>query len=107
MLKNANLSHWRVLGLPWLVLGSSCFETLLCTEVTKLIWVYIKKNKLNEGRTIKPDSALKAVFPVASPRESSECVTMIVDGFVIMLSSEFKFVVETRGMKQARVAERG
>merc|ERR1712093_774503 len=36
------------------------------TEVTKKIWVYIKKNKLNEGRTIKPDSTLKAVFPVAS-----------------------------------------
>merc|ERR1719502_1989883 len=36
------------------------------TEVTKKIWVYIKKNKLNEGRTIKPDAALKAVFPVAS-----------------------------------------
>merc|ERR1711965_998959 len=26
----------------------------------------IKKNKLNDGRTIKPDSTLKAVFPVAS-----------------------------------------
>merc|ERR1711939_778418 len=36
------------------------------TEVTKKIWAYIKKNKLNEGRTIKPDSTLKAVFPVAS-----------------------------------------
>ena len=36
------------------------------TEVTKKIWVYIKKNKLNEGRIIKPDSALKAVLPVAS-----------------------------------------
>merc|ERR1711869_80826 len=36
------------------------------TEVTKLIWTYIKKHSLNEGRTIKPDSALKAVFPVAS-----------------------------------------
>merc|ERR1711977_634745 len=36
------------------------------TEVTKLVWAYIKKNKLNEGRTIKPDSKLKAVFPVAS-----------------------------------------
>merc|ERR1712225_202178 len=36
------------------------------TEVTKKIWVYIKKNKLNDGRTIKPDSTLKAVFPVAS-----------------------------------------
>merc|ERR1712139_339492 len=36
------------------------------TEVTKKIWVYIKKYKLNDGRTIKPDSALKAVLPVAS-----------------------------------------
>merc|ERR1712167_369231 len=36
------------------------------TEVTKKIWVYIKKNKLNDGRTIKPDATLKAVFPVAS-----------------------------------------
>merc|ERR1719263_461229 len=25
------------------------------TEVTKAIWVYIKKNKLNNGRIIKPD----------------------------------------------------
>merc|ERR1719218_71187 len=36
------------------------------TEVTKLVWAYIKKNKLNDGRTIKPDATLKAVFPVAS-----------------------------------------
>merc|ERR1712216_150891 len=36
------------------------------TEVTKLVWAYIKKNKLNEGRVIKPDSTLKAIFPVAS-----------------------------------------
>merc|ERR1719201_117752 len=36
------------------------------TEVTKKIWVYIKKNNLNQGRTIKPDSTLKAIFPVAS-----------------------------------------
>merc|ERR1711939_1172933 len=36
------------------------------TEVTKQIWVYIKKNSLNNGRTIKPDAALKAIFPVAS-----------------------------------------
>merc|ERR1711896_52316 len=36
------------------------------TEVTKKIWVYIKKNSLNQGRTIKPDSTLKAIFPVAS-----------------------------------------
>merc|ERR1711869_49508 len=36
------------------------------TEVTKKIWVYIKSKKLNDGRTIKPDAALKAVMPVAS-----------------------------------------
>merc|ERR1712093_530021 len=36
------------------------------TEVTKKIWVYIEKNNLNQGRTIKPDSTLKAIFPVAS-----------------------------------------
>merc|ERR1712125_111892 len=36
------------------------------TEVTKKIWVYIKKNGLNQGRIIKPDAKLKAVFPVAS-----------------------------------------
>merc|ERR1711939_817586 len=36
------------------------------TEVTKKIWAYIKKYKLNDGRTIKPDSTLKAIFPVAS-----------------------------------------
>merc|ERR1712118_55799 len=41
-------------------------KTLPCTEVTKKIWVYIKSHKLNEGRIIKPDSALKAAFPVAS-----------------------------------------
>merc|ERR1712193_193853 len=36
------------------------------TEVTKKIWAYIKKNGLNDGRTIKPDAALKKIFPVAS-----------------------------------------
>merc|ERR1719316_848599 len=36
------------------------------TEVTKLVWTYIKKNKLNNGRTITPDAALKKVFPAAS-----------------------------------------
>ena len=35
------------------------------TEVTKAIWVYIKKNKLNNGRIIKPDATLKKVLPVA------------------------------------------
>merc|ERR1739847_109084 len=41
-------------------------KTLPRTEVTKKIWVYIKKNSLNNGRTIKPDATLKAIFPVAS-----------------------------------------
>merc|ERR1719240_2626093 len=41
-------------------------KTMLRTEVTKKIWMYIKKNKLNEGRIIKPDAKMKAVFPVAS-----------------------------------------
>merc|ERR1712139_348642 len=36
------------------------------TEAIKKLWVYIKKNSLNEGRVIKPDSKLKAIFPVAS-----------------------------------------
>merc|ERR1712139_537195 len=36
------------------------------TEVTKKIWVYIKKNKLNNGRIITPDAALKKVLPVSS-----------------------------------------
>merc|ERR1739847_216191 len=41
-------------------------KSMARTEVTKKIWVYIKKNKCNEGRIIKPDATLKAVFPVAS-----------------------------------------
>merc|ERR1711959_297780 len=48
-------------------LGAICGAKVLPrTEVTKKIWVYIKKNKLNEGRIIKPDAKLKAVLPVAS-----------------------------------------
>merc|ERR1712025_1459971 len=35
------------------------------TEVTKKIWAYIKKNSLSAGRVIKPDSQLKAIFPMA------------------------------------------
>ena len=42
-------------------------EKMPRTEVTKKIWAYIKSHKLNEGRVIKPDAKLKAVFPVASP----------------------------------------
>merc|ERR1712146_788630 len=41
-------------------------KSLPRTEVTKRIWGYIKKNSLNEGRVIKPDATLKAVFPLAS-----------------------------------------
>merc|ERR1719181_622322 len=41
-------------------------KTLPRTEVTKKIWVYIKKHGLNNGRVIKPDATLKGVFPVAS-----------------------------------------
>jgi len=36
------------------------------TEVTKAVWKYIKKHKLNDGRTIKPDATLKKVCPSAS-----------------------------------------
>merc|ERR1712188_337412 len=32
-------------------------------EVTKALWGYIKKNKLNKGRTITPDAKLKKVLP--------------------------------------------
>merc|ERR1739848_359401 len=32
-------------------------------EVTKALWAYIKKNKLNKGRTITPDAKLKKVLP--------------------------------------------
>merc|ERR1711998_28394 len=41
-------------------------KTLARTEVTKKVWVYIKKNSLNNGRTIKPDATLKQIFPVAT-----------------------------------------
>merc|ERR1719160_1181426 len=41
-------------------------KTLPRTEVTKKVWEYIKKNSLNQGRVIRPDAKLKAVFPVAS-----------------------------------------
>ena len=40
-------------------------KTMPRTEVTKSIWAYIKKNKLNAGRIISPDATLKKVFPVA------------------------------------------
>merc|ERR1711924_36153 len=36
------------------------------SEVAKSIWAYIKKNKLNKGRTITPDAKLKKVVPANS-----------------------------------------
>merc|ERR1719191_1407532 len=36
------------------------------TEVVKKLWVYIKKNSLNNGRVIKPDATLKQIIPAAS-----------------------------------------
>ena len=36
------------------------------SEVAKAIWAYIKKNKLNKGRTITPDAKLKKVLPANS-----------------------------------------
>merc|ERR1712007_344954 len=47
-------------------------KTLPRTEVTKKVWVYIKKHGLNNGRTIKPDATLKAIFPVPSLGHSAE-----------------------------------
>merc|ERR1711988_1405048 len=41
-------------------------KTLPRTEVTKKVWVYIKKNGLSQGRVISPDAKLKLVLPVAS-----------------------------------------
>ena len=41
-------------------------KTLPRTEVTKKVWVYIKKHGLNNGRIIKPDATLKAILPVPS-----------------------------------------
>merc|ERR1711937_986565 len=35
------------------------------TEAIKKLWVYIKKNSLNQGRIITPDAKLKAILPVA------------------------------------------
>merc|ERR1711981_1060484 len=41
-------------------------NTMARTEVVKALWAYIKKNKLNKGRTITPDAKLKKVLPAAS-----------------------------------------
>ena len=51
--------------------ASSTVAMLVCdkmdlfpAEVTKAIWVYIKKKGLNKGRIISPDATLKTIFPV-------------------------------------------
>jgi len=50
-----------------LVLAAICGKKVMPrTEVTKQIWVYIKKKGLNKGRIISPDATLKTIFPVAS-----------------------------------------
>merc|ERR1712166_81138 len=35
-------------------------------EITKAVWGYIKKNKLNKGRIVHPDAKLKKVLPANS-----------------------------------------
>merc|ERR1719199_909117 len=35
-------------------------------DMTKALWAYIKKNKLNNGRTIRPNAKLKKVLPANS-----------------------------------------
>merc|ERR1712086_697110 len=41
-------------------------KTMARTEVTKKLWLYIKKNKLSSGRTITPNAALSKVLPKKS-----------------------------------------
>merc|ERR1719498_672010 len=48
-------------------LAAICGKTKMPrTDVTKALWGYIKKNKLNKGRTITPDAKLKKFLPAAS-----------------------------------------
>merc|ERR1712097_109303 len=48
-------------------LAAICGKTKMSRpEMTKALWGYIKKNKLNKGRTITPDAKLKKVLPSAS-----------------------------------------
>merc|ERR1712144_107543 len=48
-------------------LAAICGKTKMSRpEMTKALWVYIKKNKLNKGRTIAPDAKLKKVLPANS-----------------------------------------
>merc|ERR1712072_1274028 len=48
-------------------LAAICGKTKMSRpEMTKALWVYIKKNQLNKGRTIAPDAKLKKVLPANS-----------------------------------------
>merc|ERR1712224_998212 len=48
-------------------LSAICGKTKMSRpEMTKALWAYIKKNKLNKGRTIAPDAKLKKVLPANS-----------------------------------------
>merc|ERR1712093_560314 len=48
-------------------LAAICGKTKMSRpEMTKALWVYIKKNKLSKGRTIAPDAKLKKVLPANS-----------------------------------------
>merc|ERR1712072_1430220 len=48
-------------------LAAICGKTKMSRpEMTKALWAYIKKNKLNKGRTIAPDAKLKKVLPANS-----------------------------------------
>merc|ERR1712224_175103 len=48
-------------------LAAICGKTKMSRpEMTKALWGYIKKNKLNKGRTIAPDAKLKKVLPANS-----------------------------------------
>ena len=72
----AESSHYRMMNQRR---SSQRRQSLFIIEYNRIVaerepaevWVYIKKHGLNNGRTIKPDSTLKAIFPVPSPRCSS------------------------------------
>lgn len=38
-------------------------------EITKRVWVYVKSNGLQDGRTINPDAKLAELFGDSSPRD--------------------------------------
>merc|ERR1712205_283734 len=61
MKKNVGLFATKTLSAD---LAAVCGKAKMSrVEVTKALWGYIKKNKLNKGRTITPDAKLKKVLP--------------------------------------------